>query len=70
VSSNFIVYFRDASWQYTHAGHIAANFESRDKAVAAAIEEARSSGDKHASVIVQDRDLQEKTVWTWNEATA
>ncbi|WEJ56978.1 DUF2188 domain-containing protein [Devosia sp. FJ2-5-3] len=61
--SHFIVYERDASWQFTHKGSITAPFDNRDEAIEAAIGAARDSGDPGAVVIVQDRDTDEKIVW-------
>lgn len=60
---HFIVYERNNNWQYTYRGTIAASFKSRDEAVAAAIQEARETGDPNVTVIVQDHDMQQETVW-------
>jgi hypothetical protein len=60
---HFIVYERNHTWQYTYRGSIAAPFKSRDEAVAAAIGEARDTGDPDVTVIVQDHDMQEEIVW-------
>ena len=60
---HFIVRERDNAWQYSYQGHGAGPIQSRDEAIAAAIEEARETGEAKGEVIVQDKDLQEETVW-------
>jgi hypothetical protein len=60
---HFIVYERNNSWQYTYRGSIAAPFKSRDEAVAAAIQEAKETGDPEVAVLVQDHDMQQEIVW-------
>jgi hypothetical protein len=64
MSNHFIVYHRDAAWQYTHKGSIAAPFDTRDQAIQAAIAEARETGRRDVRVIVQDADKTEETVWS------
>jgi len=63
MSDHFIVYERDHSWQFTHRGAITAPFKTRDDAIAAAIEEARAADRHEVEVIVQDKDLQQETIW-------
>ena len=63
MSDHFIVYERDHSWQFTHRGAITAPFKTRDDAIAAAIEEARATDHRETEVIVQDKDLQQETIW-------
>lgn len=61
--SHYIVYERDAAWQFTNKGSITAPFDARADAIAAAILAAQESGDPEAIVIVQDHDTDERIVW-------
>ncbi len=60
---HLIVYQRDNAWQFSFRGTITGPFSSRESAIEAAIEEARTSDDTEVEVIVQDNDLTEETVW-------
>jgi hypothetical protein len=60
---HFIVYFRDANWQFTYRGSITGPFADRDAAVQAAIQEAQHTGEKNVEVIVQEPDMRQETVW-------
>ena len=62
---HFIVTARDHAWQYSFRGSIAGPFKSRDEAIAAAIEDAKETGEGDVQVIVQDHDMQQETVWTY-----
>jgi hypothetical protein len=62
-SSHFIVYLRDAVWQYTYRGSAVGPFTSRDEAIDVAIKAARDSQDPEAEVIVQDPETRTETVW-------
>lgn len=62
-SSHFIVYLRDAAWQYTYRGTAVGPFTSRDEAIGLAIQAARDSDDPEAEVIVQDPETRAETVW-------
>ena len=69
-SPHFIVFHRDAAWQYTYRGSIRAPFSSREEAVAAAIDAARETGDPDVEVIVQNPETVEETVWSGSSGTA
>jgi len=60
---HFIVFERDNAWQYSHRGVGAGPFKSRETAISAAIQEAEALHDPEVEVIVQDKDLQQETVW-------
>jgi len=60
---HFIVFFRDAAWQFTYRGSITGPFASREVAIAEAIREARESGIEDVEVIVQQSDMRQETVW-------
>ena len=60
---HYIVFHRDAAWQFTCQGRITAPFNSREEAIAAAIEAARQTDERGIKVIVQDLDMREETVW-------
>jgi hypothetical protein len=60
---HFIVYLRDASWQYSYRGSITAPFKSREEAIEAAIGEAQDLDDPAIEVLVQDADMKTETVW-------
>lgn len=60
---HMIVYLRDSSWQFTYRGSVTAPFRCRKDAVAAAIEEARQTGDVDLEVLVQEPNMQTQTVW-------
>jgi hypothetical protein len=60
---HYLVYKRDASWQFSFRGTITAPFTSREAAIEAAIGEARATGDEDIEVIVQDPDMKQETVW-------
>ncbi|WEJ31659.1 hypothetical protein [Devosia sp. SD17-2] len=68
--SHFIVYERDAKWQFTNKGSITAPFDNRFEAIEAAIGAARTSGDPHSIVIVQDPGTDEEIVWRHTEDSA
>ena len=60
---HFIVYLRDAAWQYSYRGSVTAPFKTREDAIEAAIIEAQEEGDPEIEVIVQDSDMRSETVW-------
>jgi hypothetical protein len=62
-SSHFIVYLRDAAWQYSHRGTAVGPFGNREEAIDVAIKAARESDDPEAEVIVQDPETRTETVW-------
>jgi hypothetical protein len=62
-NSHFLVYLRDASWQFTYRGSITAPFKSREEAIEAAIEAAQESDDPDVEVVVQDADMRTETIW-------
>lgn len=62
-SSHFIVYLRDAVWQYTYRGSAVGPFSDRREAIDVAIKAARESLDPDAEVIVQDPETRTETVW-------
>lgn len=68
--SHFIVYLRDGCWQHTNRGSVSAPFKTRETAIESAIEDARSTGDKAAEVIVQDPETTAATVWRSGEDPA
>ncbi|SFV35397.1 hypothetical protein SAMN05216456_2139 [Devosia crocina] len=61
--SHYIVALREGSWQHSNRGTTSAPFKSRESAIEAAIEEARTSGDPDAAVIVQDPETSAEIVW-------
>jgi hypothetical protein len=60
---HFIVYLRDAAWQFSYRGSITAPFKSREEAIEAAIAQAREENDPQIEVVVQDADMRSETVW-------
>ena len=64
---HFIVTERDHAWMYSHRGAPAGLFKTREEAIEAAIAEAAALGDPAAQVIVQNRDMQQETVWRYPE---
>lgn len=60
---HYLVYLRDAAWQFSYRGSITAPFKSREEAIEAAIEEAQQSEDPDIEVLVQDADMRMETVW-------
>jgi hypothetical protein len=67
TESHFIVTERDHAWMYSHRGDPAEPFKTRSEAIEAAIAEATAIGDPAAHVIVQNRDMQQETVWRYPE---
>ena len=60
---HFIVFFRDAGWQFTYRGSVTGPFANRDEAIDEAVNEARATGEPDVEVIVQDPDMRQQTVW-------
>jgi hypothetical protein len=52
-----------AGWQFSHKGDITAPFETKEKAIEAAISAAGESDDPDVEVMVQDADMKLETVW-------
>jgi hypothetical protein len=64
TSSHYVVAEQGhSSWHYSHKGDMTGPFTTRDAAVAAAVAEAKASGDPHAEVVVRDADLKSQIVW-------
>lgn len=61
--THFLVYLRDASWQFSYRGSITAPFKTREEAIEAAIEAAREAEDPDVEVLVQDADMRTESVW-------
>jgi hypothetical protein len=62
-SQHFVVAAQDRAWHYSFKGAIVGPFESRQEAVAAAIEQASQLEDDDIEVVVRDADLKTETVW-------
>jgi hypothetical protein len=60
---HYLVYLRDAAWQFSYRGSVTAPFKTREEAIEAAIEEAQESEDPDIEVLVQDADMRMETVW-------
>ena len=60
---HFIVTERDHVWLYSYRGDPAGPFKTRQEAIDAAIAEATQLDYHTAHVIVQDKDMQQETVW-------
>ena len=67
MSNHFIVSQRADVWLYSHRGDDAGPFKTREEAIEAAIQEATQAGDPATEVIVQDKDMQQETVWRYPE---
>ena len=61
-NSHFLVYLRDASWQFSYRGSITAPFKTREEAVESAINAARNTDDPDVEVVVQDADMRTETI--------
>lgn len=64
---HFTVTERDHAWMYSHRGDPAGPLKTREEAIEAAIAAAATFGDPAAQVIVQNRDMQQETVWRYPE---
>lgn len=63
TEKHLIVSQIESGWQFTIGGTVTAPFKSREEAIESAIAEARERADPDITVIVQDKDMVQETVW-------
>lgn len=66
-SHHFVVAAQEHAWHYSYKGAMTGPFNSRERAVEAAIEQAAQSKES-VEVLVRDADLKTETVWRGERA--
>ena len=62
-TNHYVVSQRESAWQYSHRGEISGPYDTKQKAIDAAIAGAKQAGDADAEVLVRDADLKTESVW-------
>ena len=62
-SNHFVVAAQDHAWHFSYKGAMTGPFNSRERAVSAAIEQATQEAEPSVEVLVRDENQNMETVW-------
>ncbi|WEK04954.1 MAG: hypothetical protein P0Y65_01495 [Candidatus Devosia phytovorans] len=62
-SHHFVVAAQDHAWHFSYKGALTGPFDSRERAVKAAIEQATQEEEPSVEVLVRDESQNMETVW-------